>query len=100
MVLDRGNLRNGIGKLADLRRRAPTRQDDVQIRVARLQEGNHFLRIEVAEFHDDVDLVEDNEVVAARGDGLLADFPDLPRRGDVLFTVLRDPGETVAHWPD
>ena len=45
------------------RRRPAARQDHVQVRVPGLEEIDHLGRIEVAELHDDVDLVEDDEVI-------------------------------------
>ena len=69
-------------------------------RVASLQEVDHDLRVQVAQFHDHVDLVEDHQIIFARLDGFLAHVPDFQGRGDILLGVLGIPGEAVTHGAD
>src|SRR5437773_1550605 len=99
MVFDGMDLGNHVGQVANDLGCSPACQHNVKVRVPGLEEVGHFVGIEVVEpvAHNDVDLIENNQVIFPGGDGFLAYVPDVAGGGDVLGGILRIPGKAVSH---
>ena len=98
MVLDQRHLGDEIGGGDQRRLGVAAGDDDVQVRRARRQRGEHFVQRQIVVAQRDVQFVEHQQAeVRVAPSVRCALVPGARGGGDVAGAVLRLPGEALAH---
>src|SRR5436309_1462984 len=95
-VLDLAHLGDRVGHLDELGRRVPAGDHDVRARRPLAEAGHHVVHRHPAVGHGVGELVEDKQVVVARGQLGPGDLPGVAALGRRLVEVGRLPGEAVT----
>src|SRR5690348_14050409 len=97
MVLDQSHLGDEVSGGNEFRLGVAASDDDMQAIAARSERGDDGAEVEIVVAQRDIELVEDNEGKARVGHELPRLRPGTLGGRDITRTILRLPGEALAH---